>query len=227
MSGSDEALVEQEITKSKSVFVISQESIQTVLDWTYEKAVSGIPGLDSAADLAKSYMKSDKSAFDQANELIRWQNSKAATSGFVTGIGGFATLPIALPANVTSVLYIQIRMIAAIAFIGGHDLRDDRVRTLVYSCLVKNGVKESLKSVGIKVGNRAALNAVKAIPGKALTAINQRTGMLLVTKFGQTGVINLGKMVPVLGGVIGGTFDYFSTRSVGKQARDAFVSPPM
>ena len=51
--------------------------------------------------------------------LIRWQNAKCATSGFIAGLGGSITLPVSIPANISSVLYIQIRMIAAIAYMGG------------------------------------------------------------------------------------------------------------
>lgn len=39
-------------------------------------------------------------------------------------------LPVAIPANISSVLYIQLRMIAAIAIMSGHDVKDDKVRTL-------------------------------------------------------------------------------------------------
>lgn len=203
--------------------LISQETIEQALDWAYDKALNGVPGFDSAEDLAASYMKDGSPPLEQANSLIRWQNSKAATSGFVTGLGGIMTLPVAVPVNVTSVLYVQIRMIAALAHMGGHDLRDDRVKTMVYSCLVANSAKDVLKTIGITVGNRVALNAVKAIPGKTLTAINQAVGMRLVTKLGQKGVFNLGKMVPLVGGVIGGSFDAYMTNKVGTIARDTFI----
>jgi hypothetical protein len=38
-----------------------------------------------------------------------------------------------------------------------------------------------------------------------ITKINQKVGFRLLTKFGSKGVINLGKMVPLTGGIIGGT----------------------
>ena len=46
--------------------------------------------------------------------------------------------------------------------------------------------------------------AIKKIPGKALVAINQRIGYRLITKFGEKGIINLGKAIPLIGGVVGG-----------------------
>lgn len=58
---------------------------------------------------------------------------------------------------------------------------------------------------------------------KVLTKINKAVGFRLVTKFGSKGLINLGKVVPVLGGVIGGGLDAFTTNIVGNQARNTFL----
>lgn len=204
--------------------LITQEQISNALDWAYEKSVNGVAGLDSAVELADSYRtNSNESPYEQANSLIRWQNTKAATSGFVTGLGGLIVLPVTIPANIASVLYVQVRMIAAIAHLGGYDLKDDRVKTLVYSCLVASSVKDVLKDVGIGVGNKLALNLVKSISGKTLQEINRRVGFKLFTKFGEKGVINLGKAVPILGGVIGGSFDGYTTNVIGNVARDTFT----
>lgn len=203
--------------------LISQEKIMQALDWAYEKSVNGIPGLDSAEDLAKSYMKDRETAYQRSNSLIRWQNTKAGTSGFVTGLGGIATLPIAIPANITSVLYVQVRMIAAIAHIGGHDIKDDKVKTLVYACLVANSAKDIIKDIGITTGNKIAINAVKSISGKTLQEINKKVGFKLFTKFGEKGVINLGKTIPIIGGIIGGGFDAYTTNTIGNIARDTFT----
>ena len=201
---------------------ITESKMQQALEFAYDKAVNGIAGLDSAIELAENY-KNDDCLHDQCNSLIRWQNTKAGTSGFVTGLGGLLLMPVTLPANVTSVLYIQIRMIAAIAHLAGHDLKDDKVKTMVYVCLVGNGAAEILKNVGIEVGKKVATNAIKNISGKVITQINQKVGFRLVTKFGEKGVINLGKAVPVLGGIIGGTVDTISTNMIGNTARDIFV----
>lgn len=211
---------------SKSV--IGQETIAQVLDWAYDKSVNGIGGIDSAEKLAASYIAKGGSAYQQANSLIRFQNTKAAASGFVSGLGGIMTLPLTLPANITTVLFIQIRMIAALAHIGGHDVRSDQVKTMIYAYLVGNGAKDIVKNVGVSVGNRLAMNAVNKIPGKVLLDINKMVGFRLVTKLGQKGAVNFGKAVPLVGGLIGGTFDAVTTNTIGKVARDIFIgdSPP-
>lgn len=54
---------------------------------------------------------------------------KCTTSGFFTGFGGLITLPVALPANVTRILYVQMRMIASLAYMAGLNVHDDSVQT--------------------------------------------------------------------------------------------------
>ena len=202
---------------------LTEGTMQKALDFAYDKAINGVAGLDTAEELAESYLEKSGSKVDQVNSLIRWQNTKAGTSGFITGFGGLIVMPVTLPANITSVLFVQIRMIAAIAHIGGHDIRSDQVKTLVYTCLLGNVAKEVLKDAGIQVGKKIAINLIKQIPGKVLTKINQKVGFRLITKFGEKGVINLGKAVPILGGIIGGAVDIASTNIIGNTARDIFI----
>lgn len=198
-------------------------TIQQALDWAYDKAVNGVKGLDTAQEIAESYMKEGNSPINNANSLIRWQNSKAITSGFITGLGGVMVMPVTLPANITSVLYIQLRMIAAIAYMGGYDLKDDKVRTIVYACLCGSAVSDILKRAGVDVGKKLTLSTIKNMSGAIITKINQAVGFRLLTKFGSKGVINLGKLVPVVGGVIGGTLDGVTTNIIGNTARNQFL----
>ena len=204
---------------------LSQRKIIQAMNWAYDKAVNGVPGLDSAEELAACYLKKEGSLKDQINSLIRWQNTKAGTTGFVTGLGGMLTMPATLPVNITSVLFIQIRMIAAIAKMCGFDLKDDKVQTLVYVCLVGSSSSEIIKDLGIQISGKLAIAAIKKIPKAVITKINQAVGFRLLTKFGQKGFINLGKAVPLIGGIIGGAFDVVSTNTVGNTARNLFMNP--
>src|SRR5207247_2022454 len=107
-------------------------TLMKALDWAYDQALNGIPalGMDSAVELADSYRNGAGSIDASAQRLVRWQVTKAGTAGFVTGLGGLLVLPVTIPANLGSVLLIQLRMIAAIAHLYGHDVRDDQVRTM-------------------------------------------------------------------------------------------------
>lgn len=203
---------------------LTQETIMKAMDWAYEKAVNGngVPGIDSAEEIANNYLKGNDSLIVKVNRLIRWQNTKAGTSGFVTGIPGLLSMPITLPANITSVLFVQIRMIAAIAKMGGYDIKDDRVKSIVFACLVANTVSDVAKQIGIDVGHKIAVNALKNMSIDILKKINQKVGFKLL--FGEKGVINIAKTIPILGGIIGGLFDIISTNTVGNIARDTFIS---
>lgn len=190
---------------------VNKGIIAKTLDWAYSKAVSGFTGVDSAYDLGNSYLAQQGSLEAQVDSLIKWQVAKAATSGFVTGLGGVMIMPLTVPANIASVIYVQIRMIAAIAYMGGHDIREDRVKSLIYICMVGNGAKELLKDVSVKAGERIAAK----IAEKVSTSIASKTGEKSVT--------SLGKAVPVLGGVVGGSYDAITTRVVGKVAKKIFI----
>jgi len=213
-------------TRPEEPTVMSQEQQTTLmkaLDYAYEKSINGLPGFDSARRMAETYQRSAGTPRDQANALIRWQVAKAGTSGFLAGVGGVLSMPVLLPANIATVMVVQVRMIAAIACLGGHDVSDDRVKSLVYVCLAGNSAKDVLKDVGVVVGTRLTRQMIQGLSGKTLTAINQKVGFRLLTKFGQTGAINLGKAIPLAGGVIGATFDATATHTVGRVARDTFL----
>lgn len=202
---------------------ISVGKMEQMLNWAYDKSLNGIPGTDSAYEMAENFLSKHDTIDKAIDNLIRWQNTKAATSGFLTGLGGLIVMPVTLPANIASVMYVQVRMIAAIAHMKGYDLKDDQVKTFVFVCLTGKSASDILKSTGIKVGNAFAKQGVIKIPGKVILAINQKVGFKLLTKFGEKGVINLGKAIPIAGGIIGGAFDGIGTGIIGKTAKKVFV----
>lgn len=204
--------------------VISQEKMQGVLDWSYNQAVEGAPGLPSAVTLADNYLSKYEDPDKAIDRLVRWQIAKCTTSGFLSGLGGLITLPVAVPANIASVLYVQIRMIAAIAHMRGYDLKDDEVKTLVYITLTGQSMAEIGKSVGVQFAMKAGTAQLKRLPGTVLVKINQAVGFRLVTKFGTKGLINLGKAVPLLGGAVGGGFDAATTKIIARNAKKNLIS---
>lgn len=198
-------------------------NVQQFLDWTYEKVLNGLPGTASVYELANSYTSKGSSNDKAIKSLIRWQQGKAGANGFAAGIGGIIVMPVAIPANLASVVYMQMQMIAAIAYIRGYDLKDDQVQTFVYACLTGQSASELVKQSGIKIAQKVGEAQIKRIPGEVIKQINQKVGFRLVTKFGEKGVINLGKVVPLLGGVVGGVFDASSTYLIGKAAEKTFI----
>ncbi|MFC9539077.1 EcsC family protein [Lysinibacillus sp. NPDC056959] len=202
---------------------LNEGNVQKFFDWTYEKVLDGVPGSDTVYELSNSYLSKHPNKDKAIDSLIRWQQGKAGANGFAAGLGGIVVMPVAIPANLASVMYMQMRMVAAIAHIRGYDLKDDQVQTFVYACLTGQSASEIVKQSGIKIASKIGEAQIKRIPGEAIKQINQKVGFRLVTKFGEKGAVNLGKMVPILGGVIGATFDASTTYAIGKAAKKTFI----
>lgn len=203
---------------------ITEEQMLEILDSLYIKSVNGIPKVSLPIDdLVEDYIKKNSNVEDAAKSLIKKSIVKCGTSGFVTGFGGFASMIATLPANITSVMYVQLRMCCAIAKMAGYDIHSDQVQTLIYACLTGSAVSDILKRAGIKFANKFGVAMVKKIPGKTLTAINRKVGFRFITKFGEKGILNLGKVVPVLGAFVGGGIDIASTRVIGYNAYKIFM----
>ena len=209
-----------------------QKQMPEILIWAYNKAVNGVGGLGSAEALAEEYLQSNnKNKLEAINSLIRWQNAKAATGGFITNLGGITTLPVSIPANLISSIYIQLRMIAAIACISKynssvneHELSEDQVRTLCIACLAGNNTIEVLKQAGVTIAEKCTVAMIqKYVTRDIINNINKAIGFRLITKAGKTGVINLTKAVPFVGGLVGATFDGVTTNLIGNAARDFFL----
>ena len=174
--------------------------------------------------LAAKYVADARFANDDArvNALVRSHTLMNFGTGFVTGVGGLITLPVAIPAAMTASWVIHTRLSGAIATLHGHDVDDDRVQTFVLMTLLGDTGKNVLRKAGITVANRIALRSVEAIPARLLTEINKRMGMRLITKAGERGVVNLTKAVPVAGGFVGGGIDALYCNAVGRRAHAVF-----
>ena len=203
--------------------LVTHEQMMDLLNTCYNHAMNGLPGSKPCDELAYDYLKKYKDPTTAAKKMIDAQVTKCTTSGFISGLGGLITLPVAIPANISSVLYVQMRMIGALAVMGGYNLNDDEVQTMVYLCLVKSSITDVCKSAGVQVANKMTMAALKKLPGAVLTKINQKVGFRLLTKFGEKGVINLAKMVPIAGGVLGGGVDLVGTKLVAKKAYNTFI----
>lgn len=203
---------------------MGQEEIMELLDKLYGQTIHGIAKVSPPIDkLADDYLQKSGDIDTAARRFINYQIAKCTTSGFVTGLGGLITLPVAIPANVGSVMYVQMRMIACLAYMGGYDTNSDQVQTLVYACLAGISIDQLLKRAGIQFGNKLAMAMVRKIPGEVLTKINQKVGFRFVTKLGTKGIVNIGKAVPVVGGVISGGFDFAETRVIANRAYKMFI----
>lgn len=224
---SDGAQVAGNAVQNASKQLMSPEQMQELFDTCYQKAVDGVPGASKPIDeLASDYLSKHETVEEAAKDFIGMQLLKCTTSGAISAAAGFLTLPAtlaAIPANIANVIYVQTRMVAGLAKMGGYDIRNDKVQTLIYVCLAGNAANEILKDAGIKIGVKFAEAGIKKIPFEVIKKINAAVSFRLVTKFGEKGLINLGKLIPLAGIAIGGSFDFVTTKIIADNAYKHFI----
>lgn len=209
--------------------LLTVENLRESIDKVYEYSLTGLPGLKSCYSIANEFREkySTESIDDKKPKAIRRfinnQLSKATTTGFITGLGGLIILPITLPADLVSILYIQMQTISTIAVLGGYDPKNEEVKTLAYACLLNYSIAEALKQAGIKAGNRFTIKLIEKLPQEVIKKINQRAMQRLVTKAGETGIVNLTKLAPLIGGIVGGGIDYATTKTIANRAYKLFI----
>ncbi|MFI8412122.1 EcsC family protein [Paeniglutamicibacter gangotriensis] len=147
----------------------------------------------------------------------------AGVNGFVTGLGGFIAMPVTVPANMAGALVINARLAAAIAYLRGYDPSDPHVRTVAALIAVGSNAQQVAKVVGIKIGEKVAMEAIKKIPIVLIREINKKVGFMLLAKYGtKRSLVTLAKGIPLVGGAVGGAVDATMTSVIGRTARAMF-----
>jgi len=188
--------------------------------------IDGKGPFDSAqkvADVARAEHSGAERAIDA---IVRSHLRLAAAGGFVTSLGGFVTMPIALPANVVGFYLVATRMVAGIASIRGYDIRRPEVRSAVLLALVGADADDLLKKAGYASTGRLANLAAQGLPGPALLAVNKGVGFRLLNQVGQKSLTRFGKAVPLVGGVVGAGVDSFLLKRIADHARQEFPPKP-
>jgi len=147
-----------------------------------------------------------------------------AVGGFVTGLGGFITMSVALPANVLEFYLVATRMVATIASIRGYDIRRPEVRSAILLALVGADSDDLLMKAGYAGTGRLANLAAQRLPGPALMALNKGVAFRLLTRVGRKSVTRFGRAVPLVGGLVGAGVDTFLLTRIADHARREF--PP-
>ncbi len=193
-------------------------NMNDILNNIYDSAING-----RAVELANEYIDRYGRTELAIDKLVSCQRRKSTATGFVTGLGGLVSIPVALPADVYSSLVIQVNMIVAIAVIRGYDVHSDEVKTLVFLCIIGNSIGDVLKQAGIKA---VTDYTAKTILPKLTLAVSERiaakVGSKLVLKASTKGLSNAAKMIPVLGGLIGGAYNFAEVTAYANIARERF-----
>jgi hypothetical protein len=186
--------------------------------------IDGKGPFDSAQRVADVKRTEKPGAEEAVDAVVRGHLRLAAAGGFVTGLGGFITLPVALPVNVVEFYIVATRMVASIASLRGYDITQPEIRSAILLTLVGADSDDLLKKAGVMSTGRLSNLAAQRLPGPALMVVNKAVGFRLLATAGKKTLTRFGKGVPVLGGVIGAGLDGYLLTRIAGHARHEF--PP-
>lgn len=202
-----------------------EKAAGTLVGRLVDAGIDGVGPLEPAAQVAQKALSEHGSVDAAIDDLVASHMKIAAANGFVTGLGGFVTLPVALPANIAGFYAVATRLVAAVAHLRGYDLAKPEVRSAVLLTLVGEDSSSVLAKAGLNPGGRVAGLALQRLPAPALMVLNKGIGFRLLSQVGKKGLGRLGRGVPLAGGVIGAGLDWWLLRRIADAARRDFVPP--
>lgn len=187
-----------------------EAKMEDVIEWAYMTAMTGKGSFKSADKLAEKYQaEPGLTQIEQIERLFRDQLREATTIGFFSGLGGIFTLPITLPANVTLITLLQVRLSATVALLLGYDLAQPVNKVKVFLALAGSSAEEIANEMGIKIGLKFGETAVESITEEVVVKITEKIGMRFAVLLGETGLLNLETLFPFVGGGIDAALDHY------------------
>lgn len=212
------------LTAAESATPTDPNVVDKLVNRLLALGIDGLGPLDSATEVAERALARTGDREKAAARVARRALVGGGVGGFVTGLGGFVTMPVALPANVLEFYVQAIRAVGAIASLRGYDVTDPTVRTAVLLTLVGSDTDKVLKKAGlgsVGAGGIAGL-ALQKLPEGALLVVNKAIGFRLVRGLGEKAFAKFGRGIPVVGGVIGAGFDGWMMNKIVDQALREF-----
>ena len=203
--------------------IIESLDIDPASSWekALEAVIESIIGADFNRDAIAQFV--DKLRWDNSgisheeiyHKIVNQKSMQSGLFGAVTGVGGLATLPLAIPANIYTSWKIQAATIRAVAYVYGYP------PSKTDTCLVLFGAVDSKMQALKKIGIEAAKVATKKAVDQYMTKEIMKSVFKLslkeaATKMAQKALAT--KMIPLVAAPIGFGFDWMTTQAVGKLA---------
>jgi hypothetical protein len=187
-------------------------------------AIEGVGPFKGAADLVEPLRRKGMTTSAIVTRLIRTQCTQATAQGAVAGLGGLVTATVGLVPAAAAAVFVQARLVAAIAHSHGHDLDDPAVRNRIIQLVTGASAATGAKKVGMEMGERAARSVAPRLQARAASRVASRVAAgrsagTIATRVASGGV---GRAVPVVGAVVGGAVDLAVTRRIAERARREF-----
>ncbi|MCD6640233.1 MAG: EcsC family protein [Nocardioides sp.] len=202
-------------------------AIGKLVDMLLDTGLDGRGPLSSARQVADELLLEAGGNHEEAIRAVaRGTLVRGGIGGFLSGLGGFVTMPVSLPVNLAEFYVQAVRMVGAVAHLRGYDLSDARIRTAVLLTLVGSDTDEVLRKAGMtSATGGVARVALRGMPPAALMVVNKAVGFRLMRGVSEKLLSRLGRGVPVAGGVVGAGIDVFMMKKIADQAMKEF--PPV
>lgn len=191
-----------------------------------QRVIAGYGPLAPVVDLAgKALRDAGGDRLKAERALVKQHYLAAAGEGFVTGLGGVVLLPVTMPANVAGFYAVAARYAAAVAHLRGYDVNSASVQTAVGLCLVGEDVNDVLSKVGLAASGLATKLLSGALPQTLSSALHKAIAFRLIAIVGAKKFATMGKLVPVVGGVVSAGADAYFLRGIVRAVDEVFVEP--
>ncbi|HEY3529879.1 MAG TPA: EcsC family protein [Nocardioides sp.] len=184
------------------------------------RAIHGIGPLPPAAAAADKQLKEQRGDVDKAiHEVIENHVRYAGAQGFLTNLGGLATMAFTVPTNISGLALVECRMIAGIAHLRGYDLDDPRVRNAVLVCLLgEDSVRDLVQAKKLPAPPMALATAPAHDPSLDGVISAEVASDLVAKVAGKKVAGTVARRIPIVGGLVGMGADGYATWKVGRYA---------
>lgn len=194
--------------------------------WILDAAIDGVGPMEDAITTSNRRLAAAGGDAEAAIRQLTTSEMRAlGLSGFVSGFGGFSTMPLALPADLTLYHLRAARLAACVAHLRGYDLGSPVVRLLVALTLAGSEGRRLASRQGVELGSFESIGRLHDLPAKLLQDMEQAVGIKLITNASVKGAINLARFVPVVGGVAAGAVNVVGLRDIVTAATSNFPRP--
>lgn len=177
-------------------------NIEKGLNWAYNQTLQTdmTCGLCNALELADEYRMNFSSITEASDKLIKDQLLTIGGVGFLASLGTSFTSSLKyVPESLGISWVIQLRMVNTLAYLGGHDLESEKVRSLTFILLLGEQAKTLLQQKIVEDGMRAVIKNI-------------------VPQF-ECKISKLGNILPVISGIVGASLDVLMSYSIAKTAQ--------
>ncbi len=170
------------------------------------------------------YDAQKKTLAEKISSLIKDQTDDSADINLIMETVKPFTLPATIPASISSVLFIQMRMVTTIARMCGYDIDDCRIKSLIYVCLTGNQSKKILEKTEIKNKTSFSVADIEKISDNTYTTIKEKVVFYLLPKFNKEDIIDNWGIISDTPRDIEYIFNILETKTIGEIAKEFFLT---